>query len=74
MILGRAVGVTKLDLFEPEHVRARSGDPERSRTAQGSEPDDLEIAIAFHPAALVVPLIRVPRAVVSLGHALSGPS
>jgi hypothetical protein len=74
MLLGRAVGVTKLELFEPEHVRARRGDPKGGRPAEGSEPDDLDIAIALHRAALVVSLVRVPQAVVSLGRTLSRPS
>ncbi len=66
MILGRAVGVTKLGLFEAEHVRP--GEPVGGRPAERAEPDDeVAIAASLHRAALIIPLLPVPPAHVSLG-------
>ena len=60
MIAGRAVGMAKLELFEPEHARPGAGGPVGDGAAEGAEPDDDEVMVAFHRSALIVPLLPVP--------------
>ena len=64
MIVGRAIGMAKLELFEPEYARPGAGGPVGDGAAEGAEPDDDEVMVAFHRSALIVPL-AVPGAPVA---------
>src|SRR3981081_173592 len=70
MIVGRAVGMAKLELFEPEYPRPGAGGPVGDGAAEAAEPDDDEVMVAFHRSALIVPLLAVPGAPVRLGSTL----
>jgi hypothetical protein len=70
MIIGRAITVAKLELFEPEYARPRPAGPVRDGASESAEPDDDEVMVAFHRSALIVPLLRVPDAPVRLGGTL----
>jgi hypothetical protein len=70
MIVGRAVGVAKLELFEPEYARAGTGGPVGDAAPEPAEPDDDEVEVSIHRSAFILALLPVPLAPVHLGGTL----
>jgi hypothetical protein len=74
MIAGRAVGMAKLELFEPEYARAGAGRPVGDAAPESAEPDDDEVMVSIHRSAFIVSLLPVPDAPVRLGITLRAAS